>query len=94
MAMYKHICENCGKEFYSKWIAMSDCVCDACEKSDKYQDNIAKFKAELARYKQEVEKIPYICYKYRYDPDECIPNDKCPMMCPRWKGSDRDENPT
>ena len=43
-------------------------------------------KAELARYKREAEKIPGMCYKYRYDPDECIPNSDCPQICPKWNG--------
>jgi hypothetical protein len=54
----------------------------------KYINNInderARLTEEIARYKQEAEKIPDICYKYRHDPDECVPNNECPKICPRF----------
>ena len=65
------------------------------------RDEIEKYQAELARYKQEAIKIPKKCrhtpcvwekneYEYRNHPDvwEWVLDwrRKCPQICPKWRG--------
>ena len=73
--------------------------CPECGGTGKRQITIQlqkydMLKAELARYKQEAEKIPDICYRYRYDPDECVHNDECPKICPKRNGGGQDGSTT
>lgn len=59
---------------------------ELAERSRERQNKENELETELAHYKQEAEKIPDICYRYRYDPDECVHNDECPKICPKRNG--------
>ncbi len=70
------------------------------------RDEIEKYQAELARYKQEAERILEICrhrpcifevneYNYRNHKNvwKWVSDwrHKCPQICPKWRGGNQDE---
>jgi len=74
---------------------------ELAERSRERQNKESELEIELARYKQEVERIPEIC-RHRpcvFEVSECAYRNhknvwewvldwrrKCPQICPKWRG--------
>lgn len=66
--------------------------CPECGGTGKRRITIQLQKYDM--YKQEAEKIPDICYRYRYDPDECVHNVNARRYVQNGMEAGRDERTT
>jgi GTPase involved in cell partitioning and DNA repair len=73
-------CKVCGKDL-THMEGMYYFTHNHCER--KAYNEYESLQDELARYKQEAEKIPQMCNRNRLD--ACQVCSRCPQICPKYK---------